>query len=60
MSQSLESNTLPALPLPDGVILPGMVVTIAVESSVGCSRRSAKIDHVESNSCLIPRNARRV
>jgi hypothetical protein len=32
VSQSLESNTLPALPLPDGVILPGMVVTIAAES----------------------------
>ena len=29
MSQSLEPNTLPALPLPDGVVLPGMVVTIA-------------------------------
>ena len=32
MSQSLEPNTLPALPLPDGVVLPGMVVTISAES----------------------------
>ena len=32
MPSSIESNTLPLLPLPDGVILPTMVVTIAVES----------------------------
>jgi ATP-dependent Lon protease len=32
MTSSIESNTLPLLPLPDGVILPSMVVTIAVES----------------------------
>ncbi|MFL6207072.1 MAG: AAA family ATPase, partial [Acidimicrobiales bacterium] len=32
MSQSLEPNTLPALPLPDGVVLPGMVVTVSAES----------------------------
>ena len=32
MPSSIQSNTLPLLPLPDGVILPTMVVTIAVES----------------------------
>jgi ATP-dependent Lon protease len=32
VSQSLQPNTLPALPLPDGVVLPGMVVTISAES----------------------------
>src|SRR5687768_2584992 len=32
MPSSIDSNTLPLLPLPDGVILPTMVVTIAVES----------------------------
>jgi ATP-dependent Lon protease len=32
MTSSIDSNTLPALPLPDGVILPTMVVTIALES----------------------------
>jgi ATP-dependent Lon protease len=32
VSQSLEPNTLPALPLPDGVVLPGMVVTVSAES----------------------------
>ena len=29
---NLDTNALPVLPLPDGVILPGMVVTIALES----------------------------
>ncbi|MGK2947275.1 MAG: endopeptidase La [Acidimicrobiales bacterium] len=33
MSSSIDANTLPALPLPDGVILPTMVVTIALESA---------------------------
>src|SRR5688572_23243387 len=32
MSSSTHTNTLPLLPLPDGVILPSMVVTIALES----------------------------
>jgi ATP-dependent Lon protease len=32
VSQSVEPNTLPALPLPDGVVLPGMVVTVSAES----------------------------
>ena len=32
MSSSTTTNTLPLLPLPDGVILPSMVVTIALES----------------------------
>ena len=32
MDSSLDSNTLPLLPLPEGVILPTMVVTIALES----------------------------
>jgi ATP-dependent Lon protease len=44
VSQSLESNTLPALPLPDGVILPGMVVTIAVESSEAKAAAAAAED----------------
>ena len=32
MPSSTRANTLPVLPLPDGVLLPGMVVTIALES----------------------------
>jgi ATP-dependent Lon protease len=32
MTSSTEPNTLPVLPLPDGVVLPPMVITIAVES----------------------------
>ncbi len=32
MSNATESTSLPVLPLPDGVILPTMVVTIALES----------------------------
>ncbi|MET0802398.1 MAG: LON peptidase substrate-binding domain-containing protein, partial [Acidimicrobiales bacterium] len=32
MSSAVDANTLPALPLPDSVILPGMVVTIAADS----------------------------
>ncbi len=32
MPSSVEPRTLPVLPLPEGVILPGMVVTIALES----------------------------
>ena len=32
MSSAIDANTLPALPLPDSVILPGMVVTIAADS----------------------------
>jgi len=30
---NIEALTLPVLPLPDGVVLPGMVVTIALESA---------------------------
>jgi ATP-dependent Lon protease len=44
VSQSLESNTLPALPLPDGVILPGMVVTIAAESDEARAAAAAAED----------------
>ena len=33
VSNATEPTTLPVLPLPDGVILPGMVVTIALESA---------------------------
>ncbi|MET0567038.1 MAG: endopeptidase La [Acidimicrobiia bacterium] len=44
MSSSVDSNTLPALPLPDGVILPGMVVTIAAESEEAQAAASAAAD----------------
>ena len=44
MPSSLESNTLPALPLPDGVILPGMVVTIAAESEEAQAAAQAASD----------------
>jgi len=29
---NLDTNALPVLPLPDGVVLPGMVITVALES----------------------------
>ena len=44
MTGSVDSNTLPALPLPDGVILPGMVVTIAAESQDAQAAASASTD----------------
>ncbi len=54
MSQSLESNTLPALPLPDGVILPGMVVTIAAESEEARAAAAAAED-TGGELLLVPR-----
>ena len=44
MTSSVDSNTLPALPLPDGVILPGMVVTIAAESDEAQAAAAAAAD----------------
>ncbi len=54
MPQSLESNTLPALPLPDGVILPGMVVTIAVESDEAQAAAAAAAD-ADGQLLLVPK-----
>src|SRR5687768_5847379 len=33
MTETAPTRTLPVLPLPQGVVLPGMVVTIALEST---------------------------
>jgi ATP-dependent Lon protease len=54
VSQSLDSNTLPALPLPDGVILPGMVVTIAAESEEARAAVAAA-DDTGGELLLVPR-----
>ncbi|MET0901609.1 MAG: endopeptidase La [Acidimicrobiales bacterium] len=57
MSQSLEPNTLPALPLPDGVVLPGMVVTISAESDEAKAAAAAAQEGREL--LLVPRVADR-
>jgi ATP-dependent Lon protease len=44
MSSSVRSNTLPLLPLPDGVILPTMVVTIALDSPEAQAAAQAATD----------------
>jgi ATP-dependent Lon protease len=41
MTSSTEPNTLPILPLPDGVVLPPMVITIAVESEEAMAAAAA-------------------
>jgi len=45
VSPTTEPTTLPVLPLPDGVILPGMVVTIALESEEARAAAEAAADH---------------
>jgi ATP-dependent Lon protease len=45
MSSSTHTNTLPLLPLPDGVILPSMVVTIALESPEAQAAADAAADN---------------
>jgi ATP-dependent Lon protease len=45
MSSSTNTNTLPLLPLPDGVILPSMVVTIALESPEAQAAAAAAADN---------------
>ena len=44
MSSAIDANTLPALPLPDSVILPGMVVTIAADSDEARAAARAAAD----------------
>ena len=51
MSSAIDANTLPALPLPDSVILPGMVVTIAAELRRGrAARRGPRLTPAASSS----------
>ena len=45
MSSPTNTNTLPLLPLPDGVILPSMVVTIALESPEAQAAAAAAADN---------------
>ncbi len=45
MPDAVDTNTFPALPLPDGVILPGMVVTIAAESEEARAAAKAAADN---------------
>src|SRR4029453_2015819 len=45
MLDAVDANTFPALPLPDGVILPGMVVTITAESEEARAAAEAAADH---------------
>jgi len=54
VTSSVDSNTLPALPLPDGVILPGMVVTIATESTEAQAAASAAAD-TDGEILLVPK-----
>ena len=54
MSNPVAAHPLPVLPLPGGVILPGMVVTVAVESP----EAAAAVDAAESGDgrlLLVPR-----
>jgi ATP-dependent Lon protease len=44
MAYPTDSNTLPVLPLPGGVVLPSMVVTIAVESAEARAAAEAVTD----------------
>jgi ATP-dependent Lon protease len=53
VSQSLEPNTLPALPLPDGVVLPGMVVTVSAESDE--AKAAAEAAEEGRELLLVPR-----
>ncbi|MGH9085966.1 MAG: endopeptidase La [Acidimicrobiales bacterium] len=53
MSSSTDANTLPVLPLPDGVVLPGMVVTIALESDE--ARAAAEAAQADHQVLLVPR-----
>ena len=50
MSNSIDANTLPALPLPDSVILPGMVVTIAADSDEARPRPGPRLTPAVSSS----------
>jgi ATP-dependent Lon protease len=54
MSSSTHTNTLPLLPLPDGVILPSMVVTIALESPEAQAAAAAAADH-DGELLLVPK-----
>ena len=45
MTNAVDANTYPALPLPDGVILPGMVVTITAESEEARAAATAAADN---------------
>ena len=54
MTSSVDANTLPALPLPDGVILPGMVVTIAAESEEAIAAALAARD-TDGELLLVPK-----
>ncbi|MEO6317754.1 MAG: endopeptidase La [Acidimicrobiales bacterium] len=54
MTSSVDANTLPALPLPDGVILPGMVVTIAAESEEAVAAALAARD-TDGELLLVPK-----
>jgi ATP-dependent Lon protease len=53
VSSSIDSNTLPVLPLPDGAIFPGMVVTIALESPE--AQAAAEAAEQDRDVLLVPK-----
>ncbi len=55
MANSTEHNTLPVLPLPGDVLLPGMVVTISLESDEAKAAAEAAGNTEEQALLLVPR-----
>ncbi len=54
----LSTNVLPLLPLTTGVVLPGMVVTLAIESD-DARRAVAAAESTDGEILLVPRTGRR-
>ena len=55
MANSTEHNTLPVLPLPGDVLLPGMVVTISLESDEAKAAAAAAQSTDDQTLLLVPR-----